>query len=175
MLMWTNEWCRVVVQLSLMPEQTVLPLVDRSSGQEITAGVTFQHPDIIANADVIQQHLSEPYYWKLPKQFRGSMVRSTSSVHLILFKVHMFIQSWRCLNILDVFVILSDNSLRWDVKVRHLLWGAWWDGPRLLWTTGHHQGRSQQGPGHGSQHAAVSDRSADPSWDWHHRGEPIRW
>uniref|UniRef100_A0A8C2J1H4 Laminin subunit alpha 2 n=1 Tax=Cyprinus carpio TaxID=7962 RepID=A0A8C2J1H4_CYPCA len=54
--------------------QTVLPLVDKSSHQEITAGVSFQHPDIIANADVVQQHLSEPYYWRLPKQFKRSMV-----------------------------------------------------------------------------------------------------
>lgn len=73
-----------------MPEQTVLPLVDRSSVREITAGVTFQHPDIIANADVIQQHLSEPYYWKLPKQFRGSMVRSMLFFH----SLHQLIQSY---------------------------------------------------------------------------------
>uniref|UniRef100_A0A8C2PWQ0 Laminin subunit alpha 2 n=1 Tax=Cyprinus carpio TaxID=7962 RepID=A0A8C2PWQ0_CYPCA len=56
------------MRLTLVPEQTVLPLVDKSSHQEITAGVSFQHPDIIANADVVQQHLSEPYYWRLPKQ-----------------------------------------------------------------------------------------------------------
>ncbi|XP_059355199.1 laminin subunit alpha-2 isoform X1 [Carassius carassius] len=62
------------MRLTLMPEQTVLPLVDKSSHQEITAGVSFQHPDIIANADVIQQHLSEPYYWRLPKQFKRSMI-----------------------------------------------------------------------------------------------------
>ncbi|KAL0163681.1 hypothetical protein M9458_039434, partial [Cirrhinus mrigala] len=59
--------------MTLMPEQTVLPLVDKSSRQEITAGVSFQHPDIIANADVVQQYLSEPYYWRLPKQFKRSM------------------------------------------------------------------------------------------------------
>uniref|UniRef100_A0A671KB68 Laminin subunit alpha-2-like n=1 Tax=Sinocyclocheilus anshuiensis TaxID=1608454 RepID=A0A671KB68_9TELE len=62
------------MRLTLMPEQTVLPLVDKSSHQEITAGVSFQHPDIIANADVVQQHLSEPYYWRLPKQFKRSMI-----------------------------------------------------------------------------------------------------
>ncbi|XP_051500882.1 laminin subunit alpha-2 [Myxocyprinus asiaticus] len=60
--------------LTLTPEQTVLPLVDKSNAQESTAGVSFQHPDIIANADVVRQHLSEPYYWRLPKQFRGSMI-----------------------------------------------------------------------------------------------------
>uniref|UniRef100_A0A671SZR7 Basement membrane-specific heparan sulfate proteoglycan core protein n=1 Tax=Sinocyclocheilus anshuiensis TaxID=1608454 RepID=A0A671SZR7_9TELE len=60
--------------LTLMPEQTVLPLVDKSSRQEITVGVSFQHPDIIANADVVQQHLSEPYYWRLSKQFKRSMI-----------------------------------------------------------------------------------------------------
>uniref|UniRef100_A0A672R5X5 Laminin, alpha 2 n=1 Tax=Sinocyclocheilus grahami TaxID=75366 RepID=A0A672R5X5_SINGR len=62
------------MRLTLMPEQTVLPLVDKSSRQEITVGVSFQHPDIIANADVVQQHLSEPYYWRLPKQFKRSMI-----------------------------------------------------------------------------------------------------
>uniref|UniRef100_A0A8C1YKN0 Laminin subunit alpha 2 n=1 Tax=Cyprinus carpio TaxID=7962 RepID=A0A8C1YKN0_CYPCA len=62
------------MRLTLVPEQTVLPLVDKSSHQEITAGVSFQHPDIIANADVVQQHLSEPYYWRLPKQFKRSMI-----------------------------------------------------------------------------------------------------
>uniref|UniRef100_A0A8C1W8S5 Laminin subunit alpha 2 n=1 Tax=Cyprinus carpio TaxID=7962 RepID=A0A8C1W8S5_CYPCA len=46
------------MRLTLMPEQTVLPL----------------HPHIIANADVVQQHLSEPYYWSLPKQFKRSMI-----------------------------------------------------------------------------------------------------
>lgn len=58
-----------------MPEQTVLPLVDKDNTKEITFGVTFQYPEIIANAEVIRQELAEPYYWKLPKQFRGSMVR----------------------------------------------------------------------------------------------------
>uniref|UniRef100_A0A672NID3 Laminin, alpha 2 n=1 Tax=Sinocyclocheilus grahami TaxID=75366 RepID=A0A672NID3_SINGR len=62
------------MRLTLVPEQTVLPLVDKSSHQEITVGVSFQHPDIIANADVVQQHLSEPYYWRLPKQFKRSMI-----------------------------------------------------------------------------------------------------
>lgn len=58
-----------------MPEQKVLPLVDNENAKEITFGVTFQYPEIIANAEVIHQELDEPYYWKLPKQFKGSMVR----------------------------------------------------------------------------------------------------
>ena len=61
-------------QLTLMPEQTVLPLVDKSNEQDTTHGVSFQHPEIIANADLVTQRLSEPYYWRLPKQFQGSMV-----------------------------------------------------------------------------------------------------
>lgn len=67
-----------------MPEQTVLPLVDKDNTKEITFGVTFQYPEIIANAEVIRQELSEPYFWKLPKQFRGSMVSvlSNSAKHL---------------------------------------------------------------------------------------------
>ncbi|XP_060740347.1 laminin subunit alpha-2 isoform X3 [Tachysurus vachellii] len=62
------------MRLTLMPEQTVLPLVDKDNTKEITFGVTFQYPEIIANAEVIHQELSEPYFWKLPKQFRGSMI-----------------------------------------------------------------------------------------------------
>ncbi|KAF3850089.1 hypothetical protein F7725_019808 [Dissostichus mawsoni] len=37
-------------------------------------GVTFQHPEIIAHTDMLTSTLSEPYYWKLPEQFRGSMI-----------------------------------------------------------------------------------------------------
>ncbi|XP_077565326.1 laminin subunit alpha-2 isoform X3 [Stigmatopora nigra] len=60
--------------LTLKPEQTVLPLVDKSSIIETTTGVTFQHPEILAHSELVTQVLSEPYYWKLPQQFRGSMI-----------------------------------------------------------------------------------------------------
>ncbi|XP_069017691.1 laminin subunit alpha-2 [Embiotoca jacksoni] len=60
--------------LTLKPEQTVLPLVDKSNTDETRRGVSFQHPEILAHADLITSTLSEPYYWKLPEQFRGSMI-----------------------------------------------------------------------------------------------------
>ncbi|XP_071006528.1 laminin subunit alpha-2 isoform X1 [Oncorhynchus clarkii lewisi] len=60
--------------LSLKPEQTKLPLVDKANLQETTSGVTFQHPEIIANADLVTQKLTELYYWRLPEQFHGSMI-----------------------------------------------------------------------------------------------------
>ncbi|CDQ57479.1 unnamed protein product [Oncorhynchus mykiss] len=60
--------------LSLKPEQTKLPLVDKANLQETTSGVTFQHPEIIANADLVTQKLNELYYWRLPEQFHGSMI-----------------------------------------------------------------------------------------------------
>uniref|UniRef100_A0A3P8V0J9 Laminin subunit alpha 2 n=1 Tax=Cynoglossus semilaevis TaxID=244447 RepID=A0A3P8V0J9_CYNSE len=60
--------------LTLKPEQTVLPLVDKSNTVETRRGVSFQHPDILANADVVSSALSEPFYWRLPEQFRGSMI-----------------------------------------------------------------------------------------------------
>uniref|UniRef100_A0A674B6M8 Laminin, alpha 2 n=1 Tax=Salmo trutta TaxID=8032 RepID=A0A674B6M8_SALTR len=60
--------------LSLKPEQTKLPLVDNDNQQETTRGVTFQHPEIIANADLVTQKLTEPYYWRLPEQFQASMI-----------------------------------------------------------------------------------------------------
>ncbi|KAM6964872.1 laminin subunit alpha-2 [Aplochiton taeniatus] len=60
--------------LSLKPEQTVLPLVDRMNKAETTRGVTFQHPEILAHADLVTPDLAEPYYWRLPEQFQGSMI-----------------------------------------------------------------------------------------------------
>ncbi|KAG7508024.1 laminin subunit alpha-2 isoform X5 [Solea senegalensis] len=60
--------------LTLKPEQTVLPLVDKSNAAETRRGVSFQHPEILAHADLVTSTLSEPYYWKLPEQFRGSMI-----------------------------------------------------------------------------------------------------
>ncbi|XP_071323558.1 laminin subunit alpha-2 isoform X3 [Trachinotus anak] len=60
--------------LTLKPEQTVLPLVDKSNTVETRRGVSFQHPEILAHAELITSTLSEPYYWKLPEQFRGSMI-----------------------------------------------------------------------------------------------------
>uniref|UniRef100_A0AAY5EFW1 Laminin, alpha 2 n=1 Tax=Electrophorus electricus TaxID=8005 RepID=A0AAY5EFW1_ELEEL len=62
------------MRLTLTPEQTVLPLVDRANVMATTVGVTFQHPEILANAEHVQQELAEPYYWRLPRQFRGSMI-----------------------------------------------------------------------------------------------------
>uniref|UniRef100_A0A3Q3D5A7 Basement membrane-specific heparan sulfate proteoglycan core protein n=1 Tax=Hippocampus comes TaxID=109280 RepID=A0A3Q3D5A7_HIPCM len=60
--------------LTLRPEQTVLPLVDKSSIVETKTGVSFQHPEILAHSELVTTVLSEPYYWKLPQQFRGSMI-----------------------------------------------------------------------------------------------------
>uniref|UniRef100_A0A4W5KBC8 Laminin subunit alpha 2 n=1 Tax=Hucho hucho TaxID=62062 RepID=A0A4W5KBC8_9TELE len=55
-------------------QQTKLPLVDKANQHETTSGVTFQHPEIIANADLVTQKLTELYYWRLPEQFHGSMI-----------------------------------------------------------------------------------------------------
>uniref|UniRef100_A0A3Q3VVE3 Basement membrane-specific heparan sulfate proteoglycan core protein n=1 Tax=Mola mola TaxID=94237 RepID=A0A3Q3VVE3_MOLML len=60
--------------LTLKPEQTVLTLVDKSNSVETRRGVSFQHPEILAHANLVTPALSEPYYWKLPEQFRGSMI-----------------------------------------------------------------------------------------------------
>ncbi|XP_031717276.1 laminin subunit alpha-2 [Anarrhichthys ocellatus] len=60
--------------LALKPEQTVLPLVDKSNTVETRRGVSFQHPEILAHTELVTSTLSEPYYWKLPEQFRGSMI-----------------------------------------------------------------------------------------------------
>lgn len=62
------------MQLTLKPEQTVLPLVDKSNTVETRRGVSFQHPEILAHSELVSSELAEPYYWKLPEQFKGSMV-----------------------------------------------------------------------------------------------------
>ncbi|CAL8316372.1 unnamed protein product, partial [Boreogadus saida] len=65
-----------LIRMSLMlkPEQTVLPLVDKSNSAETRTGVSFQHPEILVHADLVSSALSEPYYWRLPEQFKGSMI-----------------------------------------------------------------------------------------------------
>ncbi|XP_029318613.1 laminin subunit alpha-2 isoform X4 [Cottoperca gobio] len=60
--------------LALKPDQTVLSLVDKSNTVETRSGVSFQHPEILARTELGTSTLSEPYYWKLPEQFRGSMI-----------------------------------------------------------------------------------------------------
>uniref|UniRef100_A0A8C4I4G9 Basement membrane-specific heparan sulfate proteoglycan core protein n=1 Tax=Dicentrarchus labrax TaxID=13489 RepID=A0A8C4I4G9_DICLA len=57
--------------LTLKPEQTVLPLVDKSNTVETRRGVSFQHPEILAHAELVTSILSEPYYWQLPEQFKA--------------------------------------------------------------------------------------------------------
>lgn len=61
-------------QLTLKPEQTMLPLVDKACRLTTTQGISFQYPEIIAHADLVTRKLPEPYYWRLPEQFQGSMV-----------------------------------------------------------------------------------------------------
>ncbi|XP_060907751.1 laminin subunit alpha-2 isoform X3 [Labrus mixtus] len=60
--------------LTLKPEQTVLPLVDKSNTVETRRGVSFQHPEILAHTELVTSTLTEPYYWRLPEQFKGSMI-----------------------------------------------------------------------------------------------------
>uniref|UniRef100_A0A8C5AZY2 Basement membrane-specific heparan sulfate proteoglycan core protein n=1 Tax=Gadus morhua TaxID=8049 RepID=A0A8C5AZY2_GADMO len=62
-----------LIRMSLMlkPEQTVLPLVDKSNSAETRTGVSFQHPEILVHADLVSSALSEPYYWRLPEQFKA--------------------------------------------------------------------------------------------------------
>ncbi|KAF6732239.1 Laminin subunit alpha-2, partial [Oryzias melastigma] len=60
--------------LTLKPEQTELPLVDKFNAVKTRSGVSFQHPEIIARAEQVQATLSEPFYWLLPEQFTGSMI-----------------------------------------------------------------------------------------------------
>lgn len=67
----------------------MLPLVDKSNAVETRTGVSFQHPEIIVHAELITSTLSEPYYWKLPEQFKGSMVGNITVGFFLLF-----VSSW---------------------------------------------------------------------------------
>uniref|UniRef100_A0A2K5E5S5 Laminin subunit alpha-2 n=1 Tax=Aotus nancymaae TaxID=37293 RepID=A0A2K5E5S5_AOTNA len=58
--------------VTLKAEQTILPLVDEALQHTTTKGIAFQHPEIIADMDLVRQDLHlEPFYWKLPEQFEG--------------------------------------------------------------------------------------------------------
>ncbi|XP_045355489.1 laminin subunit alpha-2 isoform X5 [Leopardus geoffroyi] len=59
-------------QVTLKPEQTILPLVDEALQHTTTKGIVFQHPETVAHMDLVRQELHlEPFYWKLPEQFEG--------------------------------------------------------------------------------------------------------
>uniref|UniRef100_A0A2K6U8T7 Laminin subunit alpha-2 n=1 Tax=Saimiri boliviensis boliviensis TaxID=39432 RepID=A0A2K6U8T7_SAIBB len=59
-------------RVTLKAEQTILPLVDEALQHTTTKGIAFQHPEIIADMDLVRQDLHlEPFYWKLPEQFEG--------------------------------------------------------------------------------------------------------
>ncbi|XP_012788306.2 laminin subunit alpha-2 [Sorex araneus] len=58
--------------VTLTPEQTILPLVDEALQHTTTKGIAFQHPEIVAQMNLVKQDLHlEPFYWKLPEQFEG--------------------------------------------------------------------------------------------------------
>ncbi|ELW69407.1 Laminin subunit alpha-2 [Tupaia chinensis] len=58
--------------VTLKEEQTILPLVDEALQHTTTKGIVFQHPEIIADMNLVRQDLHlEPFYWKLPEQFEG--------------------------------------------------------------------------------------------------------
>lgn len=65
----------IPVQVTLKPEQTILPLVDEALQHTTTKGIVFQHPETVAHMDLVRQELHlEPFYWKLPEQFEGKKV-----------------------------------------------------------------------------------------------------
>uniref|UniRef100_A0AAR2J0D6 Basement membrane-specific heparan sulfate proteoglycan core protein n=1 Tax=Pygocentrus nattereri TaxID=42514 RepID=A0AAR2J0D6_PYGNA len=106
------------MRLTLMPEQTVLPLVDRNNVKETTFGVTFQHPEIIANADLVRQKLTEPYYWRLPKQFRGSMI--TAYGGKLKYATYFEARDETGLTIYEPQVIIKGGPNRDKIMVRHM-------------------------------------------------------
>lgn len=69
----------------------MLPLVDKSNTVETRRGVSFQHPEILAHAEQVTSTLSEPYYWRLPEQFRGSMVGKTCYDSLFVLFCHIYV------------------------------------------------------------------------------------
>ncbi|XP_078068970.1 laminin subunit alpha-2 isoform X6 [Mustelus asterias] len=64
-------------RLTLNPEQTVLEIVNKFNDRKTTSGVFHQHPEIVANVDIVIKHLLyEPFYWKLPEQFEGEKLKA---------------------------------------------------------------------------------------------------
>ncbi|KAK3506985.1 hypothetical protein QTP70_034266 [Hemibagrus guttatus] len=107
------------MRLTLMPEQKVLSLVDKDNTKEITFGVTFQYPEIIANAEVIRQELAEPYYWKLPKQFRGSMI--TAYGGKLKYTIYYEARDETGHTSYEPQVIIRGGANRDKVMVRHMV------------------------------------------------------
>lgn len=67
------------MQVTLKPEQTILPLVDEALRHTTTKGIIFQDPEIVADMDLVREDLHlEPFYWKLPEQFEGKKVRTST-------------------------------------------------------------------------------------------------
>uniref|UniRef100_A0A8D0L6L7 Laminin subunit alpha-2 n=1 Tax=Sphenodon punctatus TaxID=8508 RepID=A0A8D0L6L7_SPHPU len=62
----------IYMWLTLKPDQVVLPLVDENTQHRTVKGIAYQHPEIVANIELVMQELrSEAFYWKLPEQFEG--------------------------------------------------------------------------------------------------------
>uniref|UniRef100_A0A8C7WGA9 Laminin, alpha 2 n=1 Tax=Oncorhynchus mykiss TaxID=8022 RepID=A0A8C7WGA9_ONCMY len=104
--------------LSLKPEQTKLPLVDRDNQQETTRGVTFQHPEIIANADLVTQKLTKTYYWRLPEQFQASMI--TAYGGKLKYAIYFEERDETGRTSYEPQVIIKGVSNRNKVMVRHM-------------------------------------------------------
>ncbi|XP_029420162.1 laminin subunit alpha-1 isoform X2 [Nannospalax galili] len=61
--------------ITLASHQTLLRVVSQSNLEGTVAGVHFQAPDILLDAEVVRQHVhGEPFYWRLPKQFQGDQL-----------------------------------------------------------------------------------------------------
>ncbi|KAL0967369.1 hypothetical protein UPYG_G00251370 [Umbra pygmaea] len=105
--------------LSLTPEQNKLPLVDKVNQQENTQGVTFQHPEIIVNADLVAQKLTEPYYWRLPEQFKGSMI--TAYGGKLKYTIYFEGRDETGSASYEPQVIIKGGANRDQVIVRHML------------------------------------------------------
>uniref|UniRef100_A0A8C7F5J6 Laminin, alpha 2 n=1 Tax=Oncorhynchus kisutch TaxID=8019 RepID=A0A8C7F5J6_ONCKI len=104
--------------LSLKPEQTKLPLVDKDNQQETTRGVTFQHPEIIANADLVTQKLTKTYYWRLPEQFQASMI--TAYGGKLKYAIYFEERDETGRTSYEPQVIIKGVSNRNKVMVRHM-------------------------------------------------------
>lgn len=87
--------CFDLMQVTLKPEQTILPLVDEALRHTTTKGIIFQDPEIVADMDLVREDLRlEPFYWKLPEQYEGKKVR-TSTLKSNENKVKYVLESFR--------------------------------------------------------------------------------
>lgn len=73
-----------VLQITLIPDQSILHVVAQSNLTGTVEGVFSQFPDVLLDAAIVRKYLNtETFYWRLPDQFQGDQVRSLDNWNVL--------------------------------------------------------------------------------------------